>query len=418
VEAEDETFDRSWCPPGELVKKYGVGGKNFEIWCANLGDSRARRMFRNMQIMVPFYIEGGTQQRLDDPEWTMKRWKLFLLYDVTPPTHDKEATSHYVLAGFSTSYRLWVFPSYDNTKAVDQLPLEQSDLSPEDAEAWTPPTPPWDDEIYNYKQPSNFSPTSTPSRERISQFVIFPPYQRQSHGTHLYNAMYNTLTDPNVVELTVEDPNESFDDLRDWCDLPRLRSDSLFSKLSIPAKIPDEDFKRTSFVPVDKIVDQEVLGKLRRRFKISPRQFSRLTEMHLLSTIPPHHRETSRITRKNNAPQDNDRRYFYWRCLVKARIYERNIDQLAQLDREERIIKVEESCAAVQEEYRRLLEGAEKRKGWVGEVEVESNGANNASTTGPGIVKRKRKVIEEDSEEEDEDAVSGAVAGKKPKVAE
>jgi histone acetyltransferase 1 len=218
--------------------------------------------------------------------------------------------------------------------------------------------------------------------------------------------------------LTVEDPNESFDDLRDWCDLPRLRSDSLFSKLSIPAKIPDEDFKRTSFVPVDKIVDQEVLGKLRRRFKISPRQFSRLTEMHLLSTIPPHHRETSRITRKNNAPQDNDRRYFYWRCLVKARIYERNIDQLAQLDREERIIKVEESCAAVQEEYRRLLEGAEKRKGWVGEVEVESNGANNASTTGPGIVKRKRKVIEEDSEEEDEDAVSGAVAGKKPKVAE
>ena len=75
-----------------------------------------------------------------------------------------------------------------------------------------------------------------------SQFVIVPPYQHQGHGCQsspfvcalfflaltpvaaaLYNAIYQyVLTQPAVVELTVEDPAEAFEDLRDRNDLAML----------------------------------------------------------------------------------------------------------------------------------------------------------------------------------------------------
>jgi len=75
--------------------------------------------------------------------------------------------------------------------------------------------------------------------------VILPPYQHQGHGcpsfpvpffrflTHtaaaLYNAIYQyVLTVPTVVELTVEDPAEAFEDLRDRNDLAMLLRHTAF----------------------------------------------------------------------------------------------------------------------------------------------------------------------------------------------
>ena len=76
-----------------------------------------------------------------------------------------------------------------------------------------------------------------------SQFVILPPYQRQGHGctclpspekavptqpsnqfpAALYNAIYQrVVSQDHVSELTVEDPAEAFEDLRDRNDLKML----------------------------------------------------------------------------------------------------------------------------------------------------------------------------------------------------
>ena len=68
-----------------------------------------------------------------------------------------------------------------------------------------------------------------------SQFVILPPYQQQGHGckyrlfnhihslsiaAKLYSTLFSTVqTRPEVAELTVEDPAEAFEDLRDRNDL-------------------------------------------------------------------------------------------------------------------------------------------------------------------------------------------------------
>jgi hypothetical protein len=50
--------------------------------------------------------------------------------------------------------------------------------------------------------------------------MIEPPLS----SAQLYNALYDYVqTLDNVVELTVEDPSEAFEDLRDRCDLVRVR---------------------------------------------------------------------------------------------------------------------------------------------------------------------------------------------------
>lgn len=80
--------------------------------------------------------------------------------------------------------------------------------------------------------------------------MILPPYQRQGHGckctlsfstlvrqsaystvdtAELYDAIYNyVLFQPTITELTVEDPAEAFEDLRDRNDLKMLLSHEVF----------------------------------------------------------------------------------------------------------------------------------------------------------------------------------------------
>jgi len=94
------------------------------------------------------------------------------------------------------------------------------------------------------------------TRLRLSQFVILSPYQRQGHGckylffvehpkknekrttyaqyspflAQLYKAIYQyVLSKPNIAELTVEDPAEAFEDLRDKNDMEMLQHHEQFT---------------------------------------------------------------------------------------------------------------------------------------------------------------------------------------------
>jgi histone acetyltransferase 1 len=70
-------------------------------------------------------------------------------------------------------------------------------------------------------------------RYRISQFFIVPPCQRQGHGQALYEMVYERrVADANVVEVTVEDPNDDFQGMRDVCDVKRLISKGAFEGMS------------------------------------------------------------------------------------------------------------------------------------------------------------------------------------------
>ena len=93
--------------------------------------------------------------------------------------------------------------------------------------------------------------------------------------------------------------------------------------------------------------------------------------MYLLSTIPPATRAsgTARLTQRARAKSDDDRRWYYWRLLVKQRVYKKNRDVLAQLERLERVEKCEETVGEVVGEYERLLRRMEERKERRGDME-------------------------------------------------
>lgn len=328
---------------------------------------------------------------LSDEEWTQARWRVFFLYPASHslirlslliPPHSYEklpsspdtVTSSYSIVGYSTSYRFLTYvPS-------TQKPSLQTFTLP-------PPTP--------------IQPASLPSRARISQFLILPPHQHHSHGRHLFNAITRTfLADPTISEITVEDPNEAFDDLRDYCDYARLRANNDWAQITLSTSPPAMS-RRQRVVPTSHLLNVPLLETLRRKNKLAPRQFYRLVELHLLSLIPAYKRQSGvvRLTQRGKTKDDDDRAYYYWRLLVKQRVYKKNRDVLMQLDRSERIEKVEQTVGEVAGDYERLLRGIEGGKG---------------TGNGTGLARRKRKVVMDDEDEEDgedgEDVGEGSTA--------
>ena len=70
---------------------------------------------------------------------------------------------------------------------------------------------------------------------RISQFLFLPPFQRQGHGIRLYSFLYNMfLGDKSVVDFTVEDPNDFFQDMRDKHDVSCLLQQGALKDVMAP----------------------------------------------------------------------------------------------------------------------------------------------------------------------------------------
>lgn len=383
--------DAAWKPPGQSIKSYTVDGTRHEIYVASLADPAARELLENMQVLVPLFIEGGSALELDH-DWSTERWKIFFIYQHQPST-DKTSPA-YSLVGYGTSYRVFTFPDRENPDETATNLLKNTTPIDDILTAWS--HPPSKDAT---------SPLALPSRERLSQFLILPPYQGFGHGAKLYNTMYAHLTaESNILEFTVEDPNEAFDDLRDVCDLLHLRATyPEFAELKINTSVPAQKLRASEPVPSDEIIPVAVVEKIRKGSKIMPRQLARLLEMQTLAHIPALHRSTSRITRKEKSSNEMDKAYFFWRLYVKQRLYVFNRDALAQLDREERVEKLEATVENVLVDYERLLELAEKRG---------ARGAEEESGSGGVAVRRgKRKVVvdeDEDEDDEDDDAEDGA----------
>ena len=199
-------------------------------------------------------------------------------------------------------------------------------------------------------------------------------------------------------EITVEDPNEAFDDLRDYTDYTRLKANGTLSQVILSTDLPPTlTTKRIgSRVPTSKLLDLPKLESLRHQNKLAPRQFARLVEMYLLSRIPPEIRQrgTARLTQRGKSTNSDDRAYYYWRLLVKQRVYKQNRDLLAQLERVERIDKVEQTVGEVVGDYERLLQGLASRQGEGGVSEPKPEAGAGAERTGrKGKERGKRKII-------------------------
>lgn len=405
-EGDGATDAKSFKPPGEKIHSYRRDGKNVEIWCASLADPAAKQLLENMQILVPMFIEGGTTLQLEQ-DWTTQRWKIFLLYSVIDSHQDDN--SPYALVGYGTSYRLSTLPDRAKPDPVDVELLTSNEATKQQFFKELSP-----DLASTLNNGAVKSPFDLPSRERLSQFLILPPFQGGGHGQELYNTMYSHLTAPaNVREFTVEDPNEAFDDLRDVCDMCHLRRHYPdFNALRVNIDIPAAALAPKANIPLDLIISGEARDKIRRQAKMDKRQFGRLVEMHTLSFIPPLHRSKNRITKKENSTNPNDKAYFLWRLYAKHRIYVHNRDQLLQLDAEERPEKVEGALDAVLEGYTEGLERIERAM-----ERAEQNGNGEAEAVGGAKRNaRKRKVVNDEDDDDDEAVDNVGLNGSRKKA--
>lgn len=228
-----------------------------------MSDPAAKQLWENMQILTLLFIEGASLPELGE-QWSLERWSLYLLYEVTPVEED---CSPYALAGFSTSYRYWIFPTFEIMRATKSLPSPPASANG-DASKYSPPRLTQDPETFLFNE--HIDPLETPSRERISQFVILPPYQGQSLGATLYETIFGDLVKRDYIyEVPVEDPSEAFDAMRDFSDIVYLRNLSKFQSLSLPSSIPPEKLRKTEPIPRDQILGNGVdLDELRHEAKI------------------------------------------------------------------------------------------------------------------------------------------------------
>ncbi|CAK9858858.1 unnamed protein product [Sphagnum jensenii] len=124
-------------------------------------DSRVREWYARMIPLVLLFIEGGQPIESDDP-----LWEIFVALEGEGPET--------VVTGFCTVYRFYHYP--DST------------------------------------------------RLRISQILVLPPYQGQGYGFRLVETINKRAMEHNCHDVTMEDPSERLQELRDCMDVQRLLS--------------------------------------------------------------------------------------------------------------------------------------------------------------------------------------------------
>lgn len=321
------------------------------------------------------------------------RFRLTPLYSyekVTPPT---PTASQYSIVGYATTYRYWLYQRESQKPTVknDPFPLPEKKLS------------------------------QLPSRLRIAQFLILPPHQGSGHGTHLYTTIHSAcFSDPTIIELTVEDPNEAFDGLRDSSDYYILRPEFIKHKINInpdPCEAHTLN-QRPRLVPTAALIPTKLLNDIRTSYKIAPTQFAHILEMFLLSQIPFDQRRVGGakmarlLIKKHKLDDANDRRYYWWRMLTKQRLYKRSKDMLIELDMSDRLQKLEETVDNVEDGYEILLKGFADREEILRSREEEltvskDKGAEYLNGT-PGKEQRSKRKFTVEDDEDEEDAGEGS----------
>lgn len=141
-------------------------------------------------------------------------------------------------------------------------------------------------------------------RPRISQMLILPPFQGIGIGAKMLEVIYNKFkNDPNVIDITVEDPSDDFRRIRNYVDAKLCKD--------LPAFSPDNLKKEFS---------KDMIKEAREQFKINPRQSRIVYEILRLN-----------VTNVNNPSE-----YKEYRLCVKKRLNIPHYKQKADVKRMEK----------------------------------------------------------------------------------
>jgi len=69
-------------PPGQKVDEYTANGKTYMVYKSSLADSETVALVDRLQILILFYIEGGSYIDTSDD-----RWQIYILYKPQNPIY-------------------------------------------------------------------------------------------------------------------------------------------------------------------------------------------------------------------------------------------------------------------------------------------------------------------------------------------
>lgn len=276
-----EQEQRDYVIPGSQVgETWKHQQQDWALYKLDLASAAGLELHKRLQILVLLFIEAGTYIDALDP-----LWEVYVMYNVTDPQLPE-------IVGFTTVYNYWKYPGH-----------------------------------------TKFDAGAIETRKKISQFVVLPIFQGQHLGGQMYERLFEQwLADPNVVEVVVEDPNESFDDLRDRVDLTRLLTSGHIDLLSIS---------------IATVTAPGWFEEFKKREKLEKRQLQRLLEMIFLQQ------------RKDGLGKESAKAI---RQFIKRRLYEKNHDALVEMDEPTRLDKLQTAYMALEDDYMRVLAALRLKK--------------------------------------------------------
>ncbi|XXQ31732.1 histone acetyltransferase [Plasmodiophora brassicae] len=224
-----------FAPLGKLIASYecveapDTDPVPFFIRKADFAMKGVRKLHERLRFHATCFIENASF--IDDSD---DKWSLLLLYRQRQPSESVNASKFVDICGYVTVYSFYAHPGGE--------------------------------------------------RHRLSQIIVFPPYQRQGHGRRLLQAVYDNAIECGCFEVTVEDPAPAFQRLRDVLDLQRIVGAGFFARSdsSDVSKSPGTRRKRqrtSSFPNALEKWDARYAKDIREQLKIPISQIRRLYEM-------------------------------------------------------------------------------------------------------------------------------------------
>ncbi|CAD0204803.1 unnamed protein product [Chrysodeixis includens] len=255
--------DESFVPHGQMLHAFTVtpfdGGdkRSFEVYFSEISTPGFLVYHERLQTFLLWYVDAASFIDVDDDQWTF--------FTVFEKFQSSEGCVRYATAAYATVYRYYAYPRH--------------------------------------------------SRPRISQVLTLPPFRKLGICAQLLQAIYSHfIIQPEVVDITVEDPSQDFQRIRDYVDVKNCSE--------LPAFQPAKLYQGFS---------QEMVNQASNKFKINKKQARRVYE----------------ILRLKNTNTSDKTAYLNYRLDVKNRLNAPFQKKKLEIKKLQKVLKPEEYAATI-----------------------------------------------------------------------
>lgn len=255
--------DEVFTPHGQLLHSFSVdcydGAKKrvFEVYYSETSTPGFLNYHERLQTFLLWYVDAASFIDVDDDQWTF--------FTVFEKFQSSEGNVRYATAAYATVYRYYAYPNH--------------------------------------------------SRPRISQVLTLPPFRKLGLCAQLLQAIYtHFIIIPEVLDITVEDPSQDFQRIRDYVDAKNCEMLPAFQ----PAKL-NQGFSA------------EMVSQACNKYKINKKQARRVYE----------------ILRLKNTNTSDKTEYLNYRLDVKNRLNAPFQKKKLEMKKLQKVLKPEEYAATI-----------------------------------------------------------------------